>query len=110
MFHHFQTYTWPGPLGWIARDTPGNLAASAIAFFAGYMWKGRQVIKKFHGRLDDLHERHDAHEAVLDDQTKILEEIRSALEGPEKELKLISHSMVEVLDALHFPPPAPPAA
>jgi len=53
--HVFHTYTWPGPFGWVARETPGNLAASAIAFTAGWMLKGRQVFRDLHSKLDSHH-------------------------------------------------------
>lgn len=43
---------WWGPFGWLYRNTPGNFAASAIAFVAGWMLKGRQVVRHLHKRLD----------------------------------------------------------
>ena len=36
---------WYGPLGWLYRNTPGNLAASAIAFSAGLV-AGRRPWKR----------------------------------------------------------------
>ncbi|MHA0111221.1 hypothetical protein ACXYUI_29455, partial [Klebsiella pneumoniae] len=34
---HVDAARWPGPAGWLYRNVPGNLAASAIAFAAGYV-------------------------------------------------------------------------
>jgi hypothetical protein len=38
--HVFQTYTWPGPFGWIAHNCPGNVVAGfiqvSLGFLAGY--------------------------------------------------------------------------
>lgn len=45
---------WWGPAGWLYRNTPGNLAASAIAFGAGWWWKGRKILS----HLDELHRHH----------------------------------------------------
>lgn len=53
--HSFSTYTWPGLFGWVARNTPGNLVASAIAFAAGYLVKGRQIVRDLHAKLDAHH-------------------------------------------------------
>lgn len=37
--------SWPGPAGWLFRNTPGNLAASGIAFGAGLV-VGRRPWKR----------------------------------------------------------------
>lgn len=47
---------WWGPFGWLYRNTPGNLAASVIAFTAGYVLKGRQIVRKLHTEITHSHE------------------------------------------------------
>lgn len=66
---HVDASHWWGPAGWLYRNTPGNLAASAIAFTAGWALKGKQIVKGIHDKLDrhhkelvDLH--HITHDAV----------------------------------------------
>lgn len=34
--HTFGTHTWPGPFGWIATNTPGNLAAGFLQVGIGF--------------------------------------------------------------------------
>ena len=81
---------WHGALGgtvaWIYRNTPGNLAASAIAFTAGYLVKGRSIVKGLHGRIDELHRRHDH----LETQVKQTHDIQL-------------RNMAELKDSIHFP-------
>lgn len=54
---------WWGPAGWIYRNTPGNLAASAMAFTAGSVWGYRKVLKP---HLDRIHDSHEALHAKVD--------------------------------------------
>jgi hypothetical protein len=60
------TYTWPGPFGWVARETPGNLAAGFIqtaiaAVIASLVWPpSRKAIHRFIDRkLAPLHAKAD---------------------------------------------------
>jgi hypothetical protein len=59
---------WPGIAGWLFRNTPGNLAASGLAFAAGISlgWvKGRKALRELHSKLDAHHaESMRAHEAI----------------------------------------------
>lgn len=90
--HVFHTYTWPGPFGWLFRNTPGNLAASAIAFFAGWMLKGRQVVHGLHAKMDAHKDHHaarfDALEAKVDAQF-------------DKMAKEQGHQLAQILEASH---------
>lgn len=45
---------WPFPIGWLYVAVTGNLVASAIAFMAGWWWKGRKILS----HLDELHRHH----------------------------------------------------
>lgn len=45
---------WWGPAGWLFRNTPGNLAASGIAFVAG-VTVGSKALKGLHSKLDRNH-------------------------------------------------------
>lgn len=58
------TYRWVGPFGWLARSTPGNLAAGFIqtaiaAVIASLVWPpSRKAIHRFVDRkLAPLHDR-----------------------------------------------------
>ena len=70
MIAHVDAAHWWGPLGWLYRNTTGNIAASAlwgpIGLVIGATWAKRKVIHPIHRRLDeqdasvgDLHAKHD---------------------------------------------------
>lgn len=46
---------WPEPFGWLFRNTTGNLVSSAIAFVAGWMLKGRQIMRRLNHNHEALH-------------------------------------------------------
>lgn len=64
---HVDAAHWWGPAGWLYRNTPGNLAASAvwgpIGLILGAAWERRKVIAPIHRRLDH-HDR--SHQALHD--------------------------------------------
>lgn len=54
------TYHWWGPLGYLFRNTPGNLVASALwagpAFLLGYVKGWRKHLKPHLQRTREIHE------------------------------------------------------
>lgn len=69
--HTFATYTWPGPFGWVATNTPGNMVAGflqvGIGVMIGYGLKKTGVIERakqwamrdLHAHLAELHDKAD---------------------------------------------------
>jgi hypothetical protein len=60
---HVHAYQWPGPFGWVARATPGNLVAGILqtiiyAAIAALIWpSARKAIHRFIDRkLAPFHE------------------------------------------------------
>lgn len=51
---HLDAAHWWGPVGWVYRNTPGNLAASAMCVAGAWLWKGRKILD----HLDELHRHH----------------------------------------------------
>lgn len=97
IWHRLVTDFWPPDQSSIGP----NLIASGIAFWAGWMWKGRRIVH----HLTTLHEKHDrlaqAHEelaATQDAHGELLERVA----------RDHGDQLAKVLDAVHTPPPAPP--
>lgn len=98
VFHDF----WPLDRSAISP----NLIASGIAFFAGWMAKGRQIvhhIKALHAKHDELaarqQERHEAVVARQEEQDRKLE--RMARDH--------GHQLAQIQEAVLAPSPPPPA-
>lgn len=58
--HTFHTYGWPGPFGWVATNTPGNMVAGflqvGIGFCIGYGFKKAGLLDRAkHWLTRDLH-------------------------------------------------------
>ena len=56
---------WWGPFGWLYRNTPGNLVASAIAFVCAGVWVHVKLVLPAREHRKHVHERMDRIEKAV---------------------------------------------